>query len=72
MSKNQPLVNPEASGGQHPKYHHHAPSGIILGVNHHQFTLSESFPDLEQSQRYIPMDTIKGTPQHSHYQNHDY
>ena len=31
LKKGQPLVNPEASGDQHSKYHHHVMSGIIPG-----------------------------------------
>ena len=37
LKKGQPPVNTEASGGQHPKYHHHVLSvGIPLdGTFHH-------------------------------------
>ena len=30
--KERPIVNTESSGGQHPKYHHHALIRIILGL----------------------------------------
>ena len=32
--KNRPLVKTEAYGGQHPKYHHHALSGIFQELVH--------------------------------------
>ena len=43
LKKGRPLVNTEASGGQHPKYHHRVLSGIIPGdgpFHHHQFIWS--------------------------------
>ena len=39
LNNKQPRVNPEASGGQNKKDHHHDLSGIITGggiFNHHQ------------------------------------
>ena len=47
--KEQPIVKPEASRVQHPKYHHNDMSEIILGVcsfNNHQLTWLEWYPDL--------------------------
>ena len=63
LNNKQPRVNPEASGGQNKKDHHHDLSGIITGggiFNHHQLILQEWCMDLEQTQIYIQTDTLKG------------
>ena len=74
MRKDLRPVKSEASGGQHPKDHHHSLSGLNIGVStfhHNQLILSVWCRDLEHIQRYIQMDTLKGEPQHYHYQRHD-
>ena len=74
LGKEQLIVKTEVSGGQRPKYQHHNISGRIQGVvpfNHHQFILLEWYLDLEQIQRYIPMDNMKGKYQHNYYQRND-
>ena len=75
MSKEQPIVKSEISGGQYPKGRHHDLSGMIIGVgpfHNHQLTGSVLCTDLEQIQRYIKMDTLKGKYQYHHYKRHDY
>ena len=71
LYKERPLVNTESSGGQHRKDRHRVMSGIIPGdgpFHHHQLILSEWCMDLEHIQSQIKMESMKGEPQHQHYQ----
>ena len=71
MREGQPPVKPEASGGQHPEYHHHVLSGRIPGdgtFHHHQLILLKCCLDMEHIQSYIQLENIKGETKHHHYQ----
>ena len=63
MKKEKKLVKHDASGGQHPKDHHHVLSEIIPLVgtfHHHQLILLEWYKDPEQIHSYIQRNNLKG------------